>query len=1019
MKPATLFPFSTLIQGLMRYLSLLFICLFSFANLSAEQAILPYVTSENDALSLVDDVVDAYNGKLVQKDLDIQIQGSDPLELNRYYDGGHHFESEIGYGVGLSCPLLLSFDSEGGKQNLRVEQRAGFEVACTVQRVKSAKKSKKQYKGGVDSEFFNCGYTNCCESLLNGEPSLLSLQVEGDDDNFVVTLGDGTKRHYAYFRFEFPTALYRLVREDSPNGNHKHYSYINNKTLHLKRIWTTNPSQSLTLNWVNFTQGKIDVQIHASNGQSVCYHQKLKKGTAKNNSLLSYSSVKFSQNILERVTGKHLPTSEYDALSRSHYTCTLFSTKEVKRPDGRFIKINYDNHERVKQLWKSGLGVPLYSFDYHPDHTTVTNANGGTQRFYYNHRRLVKLVESDRVHRFDWDGKGQLVKQVLADTQERPVIQREYAYDGKGNVIEAKVSGTIRQLGSQDTYVIRYQYSNDGRNLLIHEEHPEGLSIRYTYAPNSNLMTSKLTMYNQQVVEREFCRYDGNNILVETLHDDGCGDAENDLRGVTYRNSTEITPQLNPNQPGVTLPKIVQESCFDPKTGCKTVLKRMERIYGHGDLLVEEKVFNGQEAYCYSRYYEYSDRRELISETDAMGIKTLYRYDGNSNKVYQEKVGSGRQVEFVYDTADNLVKEIEHVDQQTFVTAHRYDALANRIGMTNHFGQQSTFEYDLASREKASTDPCGYTIKKEYDVQGNIICQIDQEGYATRTVYNLYGKPLEIHYPDGTTKRCVYNMIGHLVQDVERDGLRTDYVVDYKGRVTSARIYSQEGTLLKTTQKSYKGSLLLSETDAKGCTTLYTYDAAERLIAKSQGDKLTSYAYDSLGRLTKTICGSTVEVQEYDYLDRVVEERIEDLVGQVYQKTAYSYDCNGNCVSEKTFLDADHISETRTDYNALSLPIAITDPCGNRTTFSYYYSDHLEKDTIDPLGRKTKEVYDILQRLHRTAHYSQDGTILAQSTLSYDGRGNSVLQTNDVIYEGQSIGSYSVVTTYDSMSQKV
>ncbi|MEI8365655.1 MAG: hypothetical protein WCF65_04470 [Parachlamydiaceae bacterium] len=48
---------------------------------------------------------------MVQKDLDIQIQGSDPLELNRYYDGGHHFESEIGYGVGLSCPLLLSFDS--------------------------------------------------------------------------------------------------------------------------------------------------------------------------------------------------------------------------------------------------------------------------------------------------------------------------------------------------------------------------------------------------------------------------------------------------------------------------------------------------------------------------------------------------------------------------------------------------------------------------------------------------------------------------------------------------------------------------------------------------------------------------------------------------------------------------------------------------------------------------------------------------------------------------------------------
>ena len=87
----------------------------------------------------------------------------------------------------------------------------------------------------------------------------------------------------------------------------------------------------------------------------------------------------------------------------------------------------------------------------------------------------------------------------------------------------------------------------------------------------------------------------------------------------------------------------------------------------------------------------------------------------------------------------------------------------------------------------------------------------------------------------------------------------------------------------------------------------------------------------------------------FDFLDRVVEERTEDLAGQMYRKVAYSYDCHGNCVSEKVFLDADHISETKTDYNAMSLPIAIIDPCGNRTTLSYHYSDHLEKDTIDPL----------------------------------------------------------------------
>ena len=66
----------------------------------AEEPIIPYLTSECDALALVEGVVNAFNGKLVQVERDIEIEGSDPLDLTRYYDGGHHFYSELGYGVG-------------------------------------------------------------------------------------------------------------------------------------------------------------------------------------------------------------------------------------------------------------------------------------------------------------------------------------------------------------------------------------------------------------------------------------------------------------------------------------------------------------------------------------------------------------------------------------------------------------------------------------------------------------------------------------------------------------------------------------------------------------------------------------------------------------------------------------------------------------------------------------------------------------------------------------------------------
>ena len=83
------------------------ILLFLSSLLSAEQSITPYLTSENDTLSLVEGIVNAYNGKLVQIDKDIEIQGAEPFELIRYYDGGHHFISQCGYGVGLSFPIVL------------------------------------------------------------------------------------------------------------------------------------------------------------------------------------------------------------------------------------------------------------------------------------------------------------------------------------------------------------------------------------------------------------------------------------------------------------------------------------------------------------------------------------------------------------------------------------------------------------------------------------------------------------------------------------------------------------------------------------------------------------------------------------------------------------------------------------------------------------------------------------------------------------------------------------------------
>ncbi|NGX43126.1 MAG: hypothetical protein K940chlam7_01417, partial [Chlamydiae bacterium] len=85
---------------------------------------------------------------------DIEIQGSDPLQLIRYYDGGHHFSSEFGYGMGMSLPKQLTFgtylvDEENmlSQRKFHVEQRMGLQLPFLAKELISKKIGVRQKSG--------------------------------------------------------------------------------------------------------------------------------------------------------------------------------------------------------------------------------------------------------------------------------------------------------------------------------------------------------------------------------------------------------------------------------------------------------------------------------------------------------------------------------------------------------------------------------------------------------------------------------------------------------------------------------------------------------------------------------------------------------------------------------------------------------------------------------------------------------------------------------------------------------
>jgi hypothetical protein len=174
-----------------RYL-FLFLNLFSLLS-AAETNVIPYLTSECDSLALVDGLVNTYTGHLVQLDQDMVVGGVDPIILNRFYDGGHHFASDFGYGVGLPYPLSLKCIGK----DLYVELRRGLQVLFELTKYPG---KEERYHGKIPSSFFKAGYTNSCEQLLRGQPDLRAMTVEGKKgESFTVSLGDGTRRHYTKY----------------------------------------------------------------------------------------------------------------------------------------------------------------------------------------------------------------------------------------------------------------------------------------------------------------------------------------------------------------------------------------------------------------------------------------------------------------------------------------------------------------------------------------------------------------------------------------------------------------------------------------------------------------------------------------------------------------------------------------------------------------------------------------------------------------------------------------------------
>ena len=449
----------------------------------------------------------------------------------------------------------------------------------------------------------------------------------------------------------------------------------------------------------------------------------------------------------------------------------------------------------------------------------------------------------------------------------------QYAYDENGNLISitdprgnsrtAVYDALNRQtkVTNEEGGTVEYTYDALGRVTMAVNE--DGAVTKYTYDAKGRVTAIEDAYGNFRHLEydpmdrvtadtdengvRRTYEYDAKGNLIK--YTDGLGNSEtytydaNDNRiTLTNRNGNTYTYTYD------AVNRVTSET--DPKGNTKT--------------------------------FTYNKRGEIVAVTDRNGNTTTYTLDGNGNIVASTDA-AGTVSEFTYDSMDQLTK----------VRLHRVDDVH---GVDEY--QETLYTYDHRGLVKTEVNAKGDGKVFIYDGNGNLISKTDEDGYVTEYDYSPVNLVSEIRYDDGQVASFLYDGTGDLIKMEDWNGTtsismdlldRIVSVTDHKNRTVE---YGWDAVGNKTSQGYPDGS----QVD-------YWYDAENRIVqVQDFDDGVTLFEYDPNGnKIYKEYPNNETAWYSYDVCDQIIEMDEYDLNGKKLYKTTYSWDAEGNRLSEMQY----------------------------------------------------------------------------------------------------------------------
>jgi len=422
----------------------------------------------------------------------------------------------------------------------------------------------------------------------------------------------------------------------------------------------------------------------------------------------------------------------------------------------------------------------------------------------------------------------------------------------------------------------------------------------------------------------------------------------------------------------------------------------------------------------------YDDRGRAIDQTDTLGHHTQWTYDGLDRPTLVQR----------FNTKGG--NPVALIDRKTYFPAGGVASETNGLGLLR------TYELDSLDRLVKVTESGGgltaaLVTRYEYDLVGNRTGVIDRRGVKTLTAYNWHDQPISVRLQvgdaavysaqrgetgtvgqAGLVATYGYDLADHKVFETDIHSHRTDYRVDPLYRVVKTVSPTVPGATSGAPPLQYTSSRrydrvgnVTAETDGNSHTKTTDYDFANRPITLTDAvSRIERRGYDGNGNVlseSREAGGATnlSRTRAYDGLDREVDlnETVPRSAGltppswSYRQQTAYDDAAHKLSVRDRRGVvvtrvldDLDRAYQELVDDDSGLLSRTVDSSAGPALRLDSrfeYDADGNRSASVDPLGRRTEEVRDGLDRLTLRRL-----PMAVTESWVYDGAGRVIEQTD-------------------------